>query len=77
VDGSLTRVFAAAPPNRRTFCESRRRESKIGRAPIAVPPGVEFSLMAPDLGKRKVGIAERPPMSKVHVKGPLGMSQRR
>ena len=37
-----------------------------------MPPGVEFSLMAPDLEKKRVGVAEKPAMSKVHVKGPLG-----
>jgi hypothetical protein len=74
-DASLSRAFfAAAPPasrTKRTFCQSRRCESKIGRAAIAVPPGVEFNVLAPNVD-RKVGLAEKPPMSKVHVKGPLG-----
>ncbi|KIW04331.1 uncharacterized protein PV09_04622 [Verruconis gallopava] len=73
LDSSLSRVFIAAPPNRRPFSESRRCGSKIGRAPIAVPPGVEITLLEPrSTGRNRAGARVDVSMAKVHVKGPLG-----
>lgn len=72
IDVSLTRVSVAVPPNRRTFCESRPCRSKIGKAPVAIPEGVEFNLLAPAILKNNSGVALAPASSKAHIKGPLG-----
>jgi large subunit ribosomal protein L6 len=56
-------------PTSRTFSCSAPCASKIGSAPLSVPPGVTFNVVAPSAKGRGSRVQA---MSTVHIKGPLG-----
>ncbi|KAI9736565.1 MAG: hypothetical protein M1818_006076 [Claussenomyces sp. TS43310] len=57
----------------RSFCASSSHQSQIGKAPLSIPPEVNFAIIEPPKVKAKYG---RPPPAAagptVHVEGPLG-----
>ncbi|KAH7346545.1 ribosomal protein-like protein L6 [Rhexocercosporidium sp. MPI-PUGE-AT-0058] len=55
----------------RSFSSSPNHPSQIGRAPLSIPPEVNFTILAPSAKKngRVSPIAARPT---VHIEGPLG-----
>lgn len=61
---ALSRSAAA-----RTFTTTSSCHSKIGSAPLSVPSGVTFQVVAPSAKNRGSRLQA---MSTVHVKGPLG-----
>jgi large subunit ribosomal protein L6 len=57
----------------RNFSTSPRKYSKIGKAPLSIPPGVSFEVLPPVIGKRKRdAVDQQKEMATVHIKGPLG-----
>jgi hypothetical protein len=71
----LLPAFQSARPSFRTFSTSRPAQSKIGKAPLSVPPEVTFDVIpVPDAkGKPRAGRAQL--ASTVNIKGPLGALQ--
>ncbi|KAF2130580.1 60S ribosomal protein-like protein L6 [Dothidotthia symphoricarpi CBS 119687] len=57
------------PTSSRTFTTTAPCQSKIGSAPLSVPPGVTFNVLAPSTRGRGSRVQ---PMSTVQIKGPLG-----
>lgn len=57
------------PVTSRTFTTSAPCQSKIGSAPLSVPQGVTFQVIAPSAKGRG---SRSQAMSTVHIKGPLG-----
>jgi large subunit ribosomal protein L6 len=60
---------SAGPVAHRTFTTTSSCQSKIGSAPLSVPQGVTFNVIAPSTRGRG---ARTQAMSTVHIKGPLG-----
>jgi len=59
--------------SRRTFTSTPKRASKIGKAPLSIPPGVTFEIIPPTRSKRKRnGATQTQQQSTAHIKGPLG-----
>ncbi|KAH8725110.1 60S ribosomal protein-like protein L6 [Phaeosphaeriaceae sp. PMI808] len=63
----LTPVFLS--PSTRAFSTTSPWQSKIGSAPLSVPQGVTFDVIAPSTKGKGTRIQ---PMSTVRIKGPLG-----
>jgi large subunit ribosomal protein L6 len=61
---ALQRTTASRP-----FSSTAPCASKIGSAPLSVPPGVTFNVVAPSAKGRGSRVQA---MSTVHIKGPLG-----
>ena len=58
----------------RNFSATPIPNSKIGKAPLSIPPGVIFEVIPPVIGKRKRNIAlQKQLLPTVHIKGPLGV----
>ncbi|KAF2739718.1 mitochondrial 54S ribosomal protein YmL16 [Polyplosphaeria fusca] len=57
------------PTSSRSFSSSSPCQSKIGSAPLSVPPEVSFKIVAPSARARTHRVQ---PMSTAHIKGPLG-----
>lgn len=57
----------ARGPCSRTFATTSPCQSKIGSAPLSIPPGVTFKVTKPTAKG-----ARTQPMSTVQIKGPLG-----
>ena len=66
-------VPALATPLRcRSFASSAQCRSRIGAAPLSIPPEVEVTLLPPPRSKRNVAIRRVAPPQQVEIKGPLG-----
>ncbi|PVI05095.1 60S ribosomal protein-like protein L6 [Periconia macrospinosa] len=65
--GSLSPALRTPAPCR-TFTTTSPCQSKIGSAPLAVPPGVSLTIMNPP---QKAKGSRIQPMRTVHIKGPL------
>lgn len=57
----------------RSFSTSPQCSSQIGRAPLSIPPEVNFSIIPPPLPK-KGKVTTVPGRPTVHIEGPLGMN---
>ncbi|USP81710.1 54S ribosomal protein L6, mitochondrial [Curvularia clavata] len=57
------------PAQQRTFTSTTPCQSKIGSAPLSIPQGVTFKVIAPSAKDRGSRVQS---MSTVHIKGPLG-----
>jgi len=58
----------------RNFSATPIPNSKIGKAPLSIPPGVIFEVIPPVIGKRKRSTAlQKQSLPTVHIKGPLGV----
>ena len=55
----------------RHFSSSRKCPSRIGRAPLSIPPEVKFQVI-PATPKTEGRISRTQPMSTVNIEGPLG-----
>lgn len=66
-------LAASASAARRTFSASTAQQSKLGRTPISVPPGVELTIGEPYI-KRDYTTYKQTPRRNVSVAGPLGTS---
>ncbi|PSN73706.1 mitochondrial 54S ribosomal protein YmL16 [Corynespora cassiicola Philippines] len=64
----LLPAFRSTRP--RTFATTTPCQSKIGSAPLSVPPGVTFNILPPSSRGAKGSRSQAMPV--VHVKGPLG-----
>lgn len=62
---------AAATPARRAFSVSASQQSKLGRTPITIPPGVELTIGEPYI-IRDYTTYKQTPRRNVSVAGPLG-----
>ncbi|KAK3686612.1 54S ribosomal protein L6 mitochondrial [Vermiconidia calcicola] len=62
----------AAPPLRAHFATSPRCHSKIGRAPLSLPPEVIFRIFDAPAAKQGRNISRSEPGRKVEIQGPLG-----
>lgn len=68
----ITSQYPSFVPNC-NFSASPQKLSKIGKAPLSIPPGVTFEILPPVIGKRKRDAADQQKgMATVHIKGPLG-----
>ncbi|KAF4541294.1 putative mitochondrial 54s ribosomal protein 16 protein [Lasiodiplodia theobromae] len=64
---------AHSPSNAcRSFSTSNARQSKIGRAPLSIPPEVQFEVIPPAKAKKSKISSRNEQGATVHVKGPLG-----
>lgn len=64
-------LLPAFPIGTRSFSASTSRPSQIGRAPLSIPPEVNFTILPPPVRKNgRASIAARPT---VEIEGPLGM----
>lgn len=63
-------LLPAFPLSSRSFSASTTRPSQIGRAPLSIPPEVNFSIVQP--APRKNARSTVAPLSIVHIEGPLG-----
>lgn len=73
---TLTRCLAPSTTpksSRRSFFSSPRSRSRIGRAPIAIPEGVQVSILEPKVVSGDVPARRSAPPRIVQVDGPLGM----
>lgn len=62
----------ARQPQAAHFSTSVKRCSKIGKAPLSLPPEVTLRILEPPAPRRDGGISRTQPLSTVEVKGPLG-----
>ncbi|KAF8864832.1 putative mitochondrial 54S ribosomal protein YmL16 [Acephala macrosclerotiorum] len=63
-------LLPAFPVGSRSFSASTSRPSQIGRAPLSIPPEVNFTILPPPVRKNgRAPIAARPT---VEIEGPLG-----
>lgn len=53
----------------RTFSSSLQRSSKIGAEPLAIPPGITFTVLPPIQDVKNL---RKAPTASVNIKGPLG-----
>lgn len=56
----------------RAFSTSNPCQSKIGRAPLSVPPEVQFEIIPPVVARKGKTSSRNVKGATVHVKGPLG-----
>ena len=62
----------ATPSPCRGFASSAKCRSRIGAAPLSIPPEVEVTLLPPPRSKSGVAMRRVAPPQKVEIKGPLG-----
>ncbi|KAF3761485.1 ribosomal protein L6 [Cryphonectria parasitica EP155] len=67
----LVPALASAPASQRQFSVSTSRQSKLGRTPISIPPGVELTIGEPYI-IRDYTTYKQTPKRTVSVAGPLG-----
>ena len=61
------------PRQNARFSTTPRNRSKIGRAPLSVPPEVTFRILETPQPKQIRNISRSEPSRKVEIQGPLGM----
>lgn len=66
----LLPAFPVVPS--RSFSASTSRPSQIGRAPLSIPPEVNFSVLPPP-GRKNGRISALAARPRVVIEGPLGM----
>ena len=71
--GFLVPAFASIP--RRLFSSSTQHCSRIGAAPLSIPPGVELTLIDPPSPRKNEMLRRVEPPKTIEVKGPLGQLQ--
>ena len=70
----LVPAFALqTPANTPHFSTSSRCQSKIGRAPISLPPEVTFRILEAPTPKSGRNVSRTEPSRTVEIQGPLGM----
>jgi large subunit ribosomal protein L6 len=62
-----------APSFDRSFSTSHQLHSKIGRAPLSVPPEVTLDVKPPISTRSNVRSVKAQSMGAVRIKGPLGL----
>ena len=60
------------PPQKAHFSTSTKHNSKIGRAPLSLPPEVTFRILEPKHVKQGRNISRSEPSRTVEIQGPLG-----
>jgi large subunit ribosomal protein L6 len=65
-------VPAFAPTQNAHFSSTTQCRSKIGRAPLSLPPEVTFRILETPPKKQSRGISQSEPERSVEIEGPLG-----
>ena len=69
----LVPAFTARPPRQNPhFSTSSKCQSKIGRAPLSLPPEVTFQILDAQQMKQRRRIGQTEGARKVEIQGPLG-----
>ena len=75
VPSFLVPALAQQPQRLSRFSTSTRCSSKIGRAPLSLPPEVTFRIIEPSTRNESSTISRTQPGSTVEIEGPLGSTQ--
>lgn len=69
----LVPAIAFPSPTPRThFSTTTRCQSKIGKAPLSLPPEVSFQILEPSAGRQRRNMSRTEPPRTVEIQGPLG-----